>query len=290
MHGIPGAVSILAQRDSFVKHVDDQHVNVAIHAPLLQNLQQLRRLQSLEQRAELGIGECKDTSGTFININPLETELFKLRCRGSILLAKTTWVSSLYLVTRFGKVLSQQRVEVWEESQEDLHQGCGELEWDVHQSRTTQSRGLESHTSSSRMTPSNSKSTSIRLLRTRRLNRRPRRAAPAPTPATTTSAPTAPTTTTAPPHPPRTQGKANPPPPPSASASRRQTALGPQCGRAATPAVAGPRRDARDAQREPAGELQKSRETGAELHNLTGAMTDIHGALGGSFPLNLLPY
>ena len=104
MHGIPGAVSILAQRDSFVKHVDDQHVNVAIHAPLLQNLQQLRRLQSLEQRAELGIGECKgpllslfyvggyvshpsvlDTSGTFTNINPLETELFKLRCRMSLL-------------------------------------------------------------------------------------------------------------------------------------------------------------------------------------------------------------
>ena len=31
------------------------------------------------------------------------------------------------------------------------------------------------------------------------------------------------------------------------------------------------------------GELQKSQEMGAELHNLTGAMTDIHGALGGSF-------
>jgi hypothetical protein len=30
------------------------------------------------------------------------------------------------------------------------------------------------------------------------------------------------------------------------------------------------------------GELQKSRETGAELHNLTGAMTDIHDTLGGS--------
>ena len=30
------------------------------------------------------------------------------------------------------------------------------------------------------------------------------------------------------------------------------------------------------------GELQKSGETGAELHNLTGAMTDIHDTLGGS--------
>lgn len=30
------------------------------------------------------------------------------------------------------------------------------------------------------------------------------------------------------------------------------------------------------------GELQKSRETGAELHNLTGAMSDIHDTLGGS--------
>jgi len=30
------------------------------------------------------------------------------------------------------------------------------------------------------------------------------------------------------------------------------------------------------------GELQKSRETGAELHNLTGAMNDIHETLGGS--------
>jgi hypothetical protein len=29
------------------------------------------------------------------------------------------------------------------------------------------------------------------------------------------------------------------------------------------------------------GELQKSRETGAELHNLTGAINDIHGTLGG---------
>lgn len=30
------------------------------------------------------------------------------------------------------------------------------------------------------------------------------------------------------------------------------------------------------------GELQKSRETGAELHNLTGAMGDVHDTLGGS--------
>lgn len=29
-----------------------------------------------------------------------------------------------------------------------------------------------------------------------------------------------------------------------------------------------------------ASELQKSRETGAELHDLTGAMNDIHDALG----------
>lgn len=30
------------------------------------------------------------------------------------------------------------------------------------------------------------------------------------------------------------------------------------------------------------GELQKSRETGAELHTLTGAMNDIHDTLGGN--------
>jgi hypothetical protein len=30
------------------------------------------------------------------------------------------------------------------------------------------------------------------------------------------------------------------------------------------------------------GELQKSRETGAELHSLTGAMNDIHDTLGGA--------
>jgi hypothetical protein len=30
------------------------------------------------------------------------------------------------------------------------------------------------------------------------------------------------------------------------------------------------------------GELQKSRETGAVLHNFTGAMNDIHDTLGGS--------
>ena len=38
------------------------------------------------------------------------------------------------------------------------------------------------------------------------------------------------------------------------------------------------------------GELQKSRETGAELHNLTRAMNDIHDTLGGSLLPNLLPY
>lgn len=30
------------------------------------------------------------------------------------------------------------------------------------------------------------------------------------------------------------------------------------------------------------GELQKSRETGAELHTLTNAMTEIHDTLGGT--------
>jgi hypothetical protein len=30
------------------------------------------------------------------------------------------------------------------------------------------------------------------------------------------------------------------------------------------------------------GELQKSRETGAELHNVTSAMSDIHDTLGGT--------
>lgn len=30
------------------------------------------------------------------------------------------------------------------------------------------------------------------------------------------------------------------------------------------------------------GELQKSRDTGAELHSLTGAMNEIHDALGGN--------
>lgn len=30
------------------------------------------------------------------------------------------------------------------------------------------------------------------------------------------------------------------------------------------------------------GELQKSRETGAELHSLTGAMNEIHETLGGN--------
>ncbi|KAG1733376.1 uncharacterized protein EDB91DRAFT_643069 [Suillus paluster] len=35
------------------------------------------------------------------------------------------------------------------------------------------------------------------------------------------------------------------------------------------------------------GELQKSRETGAELHSLSNAMNDIHDTLGGSVPQNL---
>ena len=38
------------------------------------------------------------------------------------------------------------------------------------------------------------------------------------------------------------------------------------------------------------GELQKSRETGVELHNLTGAMNNIHDTLGGSLPPKLPPY
>ncbi|KAI0937681.1 hypothetical protein AcV7_003649 [Taiwanofungus camphoratus] len=38
------------------------------------------------------------------------------------------------------------------------------------------------------------------------------------------------------------------------------------------------------------GELQKSRDTGAELHSLTGAMNEIHDALGGNLPSNLPPY
>ncbi|KAH9939172.1 hypothetical protein B0H21DRAFT_698552 [Amylocystis lapponica] len=38
------------------------------------------------------------------------------------------------------------------------------------------------------------------------------------------------------------------------------------------------------------GELQKSRETGAELHSLTGAMNEIHDTLGGNMPPNLAPY
>jgi hypothetical protein len=98
-----------------------------------------------------------DTSGTFINSNPLETELFNLRCRMCLLLfpfplflfmvrqwaqysrrrqhrsqARTyassacshnKTCSSLHArnisgVTRFGKVLSWQRTEVWEESRE----------------------------------------------------------------------------------------------------------------------------------------------------------------------------
>ncbi|KAH9965219.1 hypothetical protein BC827DRAFT_1183018 [Russula dissimulans] len=38
------------------------------------------------------------------------------------------------------------------------------------------------------------------------------------------------------------------------------------------------------------GELQKSRETGAELHSLTGAMNEIHETLGGNLPQSLPPY
>ncbi|KAI0088767.1 hypothetical protein BDY19DRAFT_993606 [Irpex rosettiformis] len=38
------------------------------------------------------------------------------------------------------------------------------------------------------------------------------------------------------------------------------------------------------------GELQKSRETGAELHSLTGAMNEIHETLGGNLPPSHPPY
>ncbi|KIP09780.1 hypothetical protein PHLGIDRAFT_126079 [Phlebiopsis gigantea 11061_1 CR5-6] len=38
------------------------------------------------------------------------------------------------------------------------------------------------------------------------------------------------------------------------------------------------------------GELQKSRETGAELHSLTNAMNDIHETLGGNIPSSVPPY
>ncbi|KAI0077601.1 hypothetical protein K474DRAFT_1661536 [Panus rudis PR-1116 ss-1] len=38
------------------------------------------------------------------------------------------------------------------------------------------------------------------------------------------------------------------------------------------------------------GELQKSRDTGADLHSLSGAMNDIHDTLGGNLPPNLPPY
>ncbi|KAF8903870.1 hypothetical protein CPB84DRAFT_1845549 [Gymnopilus junonius] len=38
------------------------------------------------------------------------------------------------------------------------------------------------------------------------------------------------------------------------------------------------------------GEVQKSRETGAELSSLTNAMTEIHDTLGGSVPANLPPF
>ncbi|KAI0646179.1 hypothetical protein C8Q79DRAFT_926207 [Trametes meyenii] len=38
------------------------------------------------------------------------------------------------------------------------------------------------------------------------------------------------------------------------------------------------------------GELQKSRETGAELHSLSGGLVEIHDTLGGNLPPNLPPY
>ncbi|KAL1941564.1 hypothetical protein VTO73DRAFT_7003 [Trametes versicolor] len=38
------------------------------------------------------------------------------------------------------------------------------------------------------------------------------------------------------------------------------------------------------------GELQKSRETGAELHSLSGGLAEIHDTLGGNLPPNLPPY
>ena len=38
------------------------------------------------------------------------------------------------------------------------------------------------------------------------------------------------------------------------------------------------------------GKLQKSRKMGAELHNLSGAMNNIHDTLGRSLPPNLPPY
>lgn len=38
------------------------------------------------------------------------------------------------------------------------------------------------------------------------------------------------------------------------------------------------------------GELQKSRETGAELHSLTGAMNEIHDTLGGNLVSTILPF
>jgi len=38
------------------------------------------------------------------------------------------------------------------------------------------------------------------------------------------------------------------------------------------------------------GELQKTRETGAELHSLTGAMNEIHETLGGNLVSTVLPH
>ena len=84
-HGIPGAGSTLARRDSFVKHVDNQ-----------QRRRRNARTTPAEPSTEAELGMQRsvarlfyvggrvshpsvlDTSGTFININPLEGELFKL--------------------------------------------------------------------------------------------------------------------------------------------------------------------------------------------------------------------
>ncbi|KXN86843.1 hypothetical protein AN958_09579 [Leucoagaricus sp. SymC.cos] len=38
------------------------------------------------------------------------------------------------------------------------------------------------------------------------------------------------------------------------------------------------------------GELQKSRETGSELHSLTSSMNEVHDVLGGNMPSNIPPY
>jgi hypothetical protein len=98
-HDIRGAVSVLARRDSFVKHVDNQHVDVTKHAPLLQNLQHSKVTSSeqswVEENAKVRCyvfffgayvshPSVLDTSGTFININPCESELFNLRADNNV--------------------------------------------------------------------------------------------------------------------------------------------------------------------------------------------------------------